>query len=129
MPTFAWYIVLTAILVTRSWIWAYWTFPLHYVMEGLVASQFNDDPTPITASVGSTFYDYTLEKNCAQEDCCDGTNVDCYTGTAEDWIYVSFGGMWLPEHIWYCFLYLCGAVLVAKVLSIWGLKQKNYLAK
>jgi ABC-type multidrug transport system permease subunit len=25
------------------WIWAYWVFPLHYVLEGLMTSQFESD--------------------------------------------------------------------------------------
>ena len=114
--------------INQFWIWAYWTFPLHYVLEGLLSSQFENDLTPIVASPGTPFYEYTIEKNCA-DSTADPIPVECYTGTAEDWIFVSFGGMWVPEHIPYCVGYCIGAVVIAKAMAIYGLKQKNYLAK
>lgn len=112
------------------WIWAYWVFPLHYVMEGLFTSQFQGDETPIVASYGSPFYEFSLEKNCPDlASSSADIPQECITGTAEDWIYVSFGGMWIPEHIPYNIIYLIGAVVVAKAMAMWGLWGKNYLAK
>ena len=114
--------------INSFWIWAYWTFPLHYVLEGLFTSQFQGDTTPIVATYGTEFYNWVLSENCPKvED--DPPPVECYTGTAEEWIYVSFGGMWLPEHIPYCIGYCIGAVVVAKAMAMYGLKQRNYLAK
>ena len=107
--------------------WAYWIFPLHYILEGLFTSQFNNDMTPIMPFLGSPYYAYVREKYC--DDVLDGEQLpaDC-TGTAEDWIYVNFGGLWVPEHIPYCIVYLIGANLFAKAMTLYGLKQKDYLA-
>mmetsp|Transcript_10409 Transcript_10409/g.22509 ORF Transcript_10409/g.22509 Transcript_10409/m.22509 type:complete len:256 (+) Transcript_10409:2-769(+) len=117
--------------INNFWIWAYWTFPLHYVLEGLMTSQFKDDNTPIIASYGSPFYVATLNATCP--DLLNAPDGDvpneCITGTAEDWIYVTFGGMWIPEHIPYCIGYLFGAIVVAKLIAWYGLRTKNYLAK
>ena len=107
--------------------WAYWTFPLHYVLEGLFTSQFNGDTTPIAPFFGSPYYEYVRENYCPDIPAGTELPTDC-TGTAEDWIYVAFGGMWIPEHIPYCIGYLIGANVVAKALTLYGLKQKNYLA-
>lgn len=110
------------------WIWAYWVFPLHYVLEGLVTSQFQSDQTPIIASYQSPYYDYVLNKNCPGVDPSDPPAA-CITGTAEEWINISFGGMFLPESIPYDILYLVCAIVLAKILAMYGLKKKNYLAK
>lgn len=116
--------------ISNFWIWAYWTFPLHYIMEGLLTSQFRNDDTPIVASLGSPFYDYVLSEKCPGTTPEDSISVDCITGTAEEWIYVSFGKGWfVPDHIPFNFVYLIGAIIVAKVLTLYGLKQKNFLAK
>ena len=85
--------------INTFWMWAYWTFPLHYVFEGIFTSQFEDDNTPITASMGSPFYEYVLNKNCPGEEANNSLPEECITGTAEDWVYVSFGGNWVPKHI------------------------------
>jgi len=77
--------------ISNFWIWAYWTFPLHYIMEGLLTSQFRNDDTPIVASLGSPFYDFVLSEKCPGTTPEDSILVDCITGTAEEWIYVSFG--------------------------------------
>jgi len=138
--------------INNFWLWAYWTFPLHYVLEGLLTSQFQNDSTPIEASFGTPFYDhvvyengqvwsfcpcYDLRANEAEyAECQANMNLSpsemselCYTGTAEDWIYISFGGKWIPEHIPYDIIYCLGAIIVAKIMAIYGLSKKNYLAK
>jgi len=114
--------------INSFWIWAYWTFPLHYVLEGLFTSQFQGDTTPIVATYGTEFYNWVLNEECPGVE-ADPPPVECYTGTAEEWIYVSFGGMWVPDHIPYCIGYCIGAVVVAKAMAMYGLKQRNYLAK
>mmetsp|Transcript_14711 Transcript_14711/g.22140 ORF Transcript_14711/g.22140 Transcript_14711/m.22140 type:complete len:537 (+) Transcript_14711:2-1612(+) len=105
------------------WMWGYWLFPLHYVLEGLFTSQFQGDNTTIVASYGSPFFDTV----CPDIEPGDPIPTNC-TGTAEEWIYVSFGGMWVPENIPYDILYLCGAIIVARVMVLFGLMKKNYLA-
>ena len=49
--------------INQFWIWAYWLFPLHYILEGLMTSQFKDDDTPIVATFGTPFYEHTLNAN------------------------------------------------------------------
>lgn len=114
--------------IKSIWIWAYWTFPIHYIIEGLLTSQFRNDQTPIAASLGSPYYYYVLEKNCPGIPPEQVPPVECTTGTAEEWVYVSFGGMWIPENIPYNILYLICAVIAAKAAALYGLKMKNYLA-
>ena len=114
--------------IKSFWIWAYWTFPIHYIIEGLLTSQFRNDQTPIVASLGSPYYYHVLEKNCPNMPPDQTPPLECTTGTAEDWIYVSFGGMWVPDHIPYNILYLICAVIAAKAAALYGLKMKNYLA-
>lgn len=92
-----------------------------------MASQFEDDMTPITPSYGTDYYQYVRENYCPEVPSGNQLPSDC-TGTAEDWLYVSFGGWWVPEHLPWNVLYLFGAVLVTKCLSLYGLTSKNYLA-
>lgn len=59
-------------------------------LEGLLTSQFHNDDTQIEASPGSPFWEYL---GCKEE--------PCY-GSAEDWIFVSFGGAFVFENLkWY----------------------------
>ena len=93
-----------------------------------MASQFNDDATPITPLFGTPYYEFVREEYCPEIGPGNQLPSDC-RGTAEEWIYVSFGGMFVPEHIPWNILYLIGAVVVAKVITLYGLTRKNYLAK
>ena len=109
------------------WKWAYWVFPLHYVLEGLLTSQFVNDQTPIAASYPSPFYDFVVKKNCPG---ADNLNIPAscdLTGTAEEWIFSTFGGMWVPEHIKYDITYLVFAIVLAKIVTSYGLAMKNFL--
>lgn len=72
--------------IPTFWLWGYWTFPLHYVLEGLFTSQFQGDNTTIVASYGSPFFDAV----CPGIGPDDPIPANC-TGTAEEWINVSFG--------------------------------------
>jgi|EP00970_Alexandrium_tamarense_P013943 hypothetical protein len=74
-----------------------------------------------------TLNSYILEPN-NDIDACSSTSTGNCTGTAEDWIYVSFGGMWIPEHIPWNILYLVGAIVVAQAITLFGLTTKNFLA-
>lgn len=114
--------------IKSFWIWAYWVFPLHYIMEGLLTSQYRDDQTPIVASLGSPFYYYVLSKNCPNMPPDQSPPVECITGTAEDWVFTSFGGMWVPENIPYDVVYLICAIIASKAAALYGLKTRNYLA-
>lgn len=50
------------------WIWAYWFLPGHYILEGLLTTQFNNDNTPIEATTGSPFWQYLVNSGTCTED-------------------------------------------------------------
>ena len=89
--------------------------------------QFENDTTPITASYGSDYYKFVRETCCPEVPKGDVLPSDC-TGTAEDWLYVSFGGWWIPEHLPWIVLYLLCAIAMIKIISLYVLTSKNYLA-
>lgn len=100
---------------------AYWLFPGHYVLEGLLASQFHQDDTPIEATLGSPFYDYLQDVG--------GNCTETCVGTAEDWIKVSFGGEFRWENIPWNILYLLALTIGARLITWIALVKLNYLAK
>ena len=50
------------------YITAYWLLPGHYILEGLLTTQFNNDGTPIEATTGSFFWDYLVSNGTCAED-------------------------------------------------------------
>ena len=93
-----------------------------------MTSQFYEDTTPIVASLPSPFASYLMAKNCPDANPTSPPASCDLTGTAEEWIFSTFGEMWVPEHIKYDIIYLVGAVAVAKMLTMYGLKRKNYMS-
>lgn len=57
-----------------------------------------------------------------------GDPSEC-TGTAEDWVEVSFGGEFSVDHLWYDAVYLVGAIVVSKIVTYIALNKLNFLAK
>jgi hypothetical protein len=109
---------------------AYWLFPGHYVLEGLLTSQYHQDYTPIEASLGTPFYEFLVSNPDSVVDCpvlIPGLAGVC--GTAEVWIYTSFGGRFAFEHIPWNVLYLFGLIIGARIVTFVGLANLNYLAK
>jgi hypothetical protein len=96
-------------------------FPGHYVLEGLLASQFYEDTTPIEATPGSPFY---ISLGCDTDEA-----IDKCVGTAEGWVFVSFGGKFLFEHLPWNALYLIAVIIGARVITFFALLKLNYLAK
>lgn len=41
--------------------------------------------------------------------------------------FATKSGLWVPEQIPWDVLYLCGVILVARVMVLFGLWKKNYL--
>jgi ABC-type multidrug transport system permease subunit len=72
------------------WIFMYWLFPGHYILEGLLVTQFNNDDTPIVATPGTSFWNFL--------GCNSQTQTEC-VGTAEEWIYATFDGAFVIENI------------------------------
>jgi len=107
--------------ISGFWVFMYWLMPGHYVLEGLIASQFHEDGTSIVATTGSSFYYYLgCNSNTPSEKC---------EGTAEDWIFVSFGGKFSWDNIPYCVLYLVLLIIAARTINYFALQKLNYLAK
>lgn len=100
--------------IPKFWIFMYWVLPGHYILEGLLTTQYEGDETPITAQVGSPFYEYL---GC--------TNIPC-VGTAEEWIYATFAGNFLRSNVPYDILYLVVMTVLTRVVTIWALGSLNY---
>jgi hypothetical protein len=89
------------------------TPPAHYVMEGWIISQHGlDDDTPITAEVGSAFY---------QSLGCTSPTMLC-TGSAKDWVDVAFGGYFTEEHTIANMVYLVGTILLTRMFLLFCLQ-------
>jgi ABC-type multidrug transport system ATPase subunit len=106
--------------ITGFWTFMYWLMPGHYVLEGLIASQFHQDDTPIVATVGSPFYTSLG---------CDGTPDYQCIGTAEQWIADSFGGKFNWNHVPWNVVYLLVVLFAVRIINYFALVKLNYLAK
>jgi hypothetical protein len=116
----AWRLLGSELILIPSFYKAYWLFPGHYVLEGLVASQFHRDDTPIEAILGSPFFVFLTEEGCTSQVC---------VGTAEQWIDVSFGGAFSYDHLPWNVLYLLGVLVAARLITFYALTKFNYLSK
>ena len=94
--------------------------PGHYIFEGLVASQFDGDKTNIIASPGTPFWNFL---DC-DEQVADG--VETCIGSAEDWIYASFGGNFVPENIPTDIIYLVCLFVMTRFVTYVALATLNY---
>jgi ABC-type multidrug transport system ATPase subunit/ABC-type multidrug transport system permease subunit len=107
--------------IPTFWKFMYWILPGHYILEGLLVTQFNGDETPIAASPGSPFWDYL---GC-DEQIADEATEGC-TGTAEEWVFATFGGIFIPDHIPGCIAYLVGLLVFSRIVALWALGNLNY---
>lgn len=119
--------------ISSFWIFMYWIMPLHYILEGLITSQFNGDDTPIVATPGSAFYSSLLEGgNCNKSNVFrpNGDQEAHCIGTAEEWIRVSFGGFFSFENIWRADLpYLVGLCILSRLVAYVALTKLRYVKK
>jgi ABC-type multidrug transport system ATPase subunit/ABC-type multidrug transport system permease subunit len=106
--------------IPTFWKFMYWVMPGHYILEGLLVTQFQGDTTQILASPGSLFWDFL---GC--DDHILESNPEC-SGTAEEWIYASFGGIFVPENIAGDILYLVSLLLLTRIVSLVALERLNY---
>merc|ERR1711971_360402 len=102
--------------IPKFWIFMYWLLPGHYILEGLLTTQYDNDNTEITAQVGSPFYIYLG---------CDGSEGTC-SGTAEEWINATFDGVFSRGNVPYDILYLVGMTILTRVVTVWALGYLNY---
>jgi hypothetical protein len=99
----------------------YWLMPGHYIFEGLIVTQFDGDETPIIASPGTPFW---ASLRCG-EDQIAGEATDCI-GTAEQWVFASFGGNFVPEHIPANMVYLAILFVATRIITLIALGALNY---
>jgi hypothetical protein len=53
--------------------------------------------------------------------------IQCY-GTAEEWIYVSFGGQFTFDNVKWDIIYLVGVTVAVRVITHIGLNRFNFLS-
>lgn len=109
-------IVRPQFMTTGFFAFTYWITPGHYVYEGLVLAQFNDDNRTVIAVNGSAFYDYLG---------CTNSTEDCY-GTVEQFVYVFFGGRFNADNELQDILVLALFLVSARVLTFYALKKFNF---
>ena len=105
--------------IPKFWIFMYWLLPGHYILEGLMTTQFNNDTSPIAASPGSGFYQYLV----SIEQCAAGS--EC-SGTAEEWVEFTFAGEFIIANVPYDILYLVVVTILTRVITVWALGHLNY---
>jgi ABC-2 type transporter len=104
--------------IPNFWIFMYWLFPGHYVYESIIMSQYNDDNTPIVASLGSPFYDAL---NCAAT-----TPVgEACIGPASLWVASNFTD-WDVDSIPFNFLYMLAIIVATRVVTYYALTNFDY---
>lgn len=106
--------------IPNAWIFMYWLMPGHYIFEGLMTSQFRDDETQIIASPGTPFWNFLR----CEEQIVNGA-IEC-TGTAEEWVFASFEGEFLPDHIPGNIIYLVGLLITTRIVTALALAYLNF---
>lgn len=102
--------------IPKFWLFMYYILPGHYILEGLLTTQYHNDTTEITAQVGSPFY-ISLG--------CDGSEEKC-SGTAEGWVESTFDGTFSIDNVPYDIAYLVGMTILTRVVTVWALGYLNY---
>jgi hypothetical protein len=102
--------------IPKFWLFMYYILPGHYILEGLLTTQYQNDTTEIKAAVGSPFY-VSLG--------CDGSEEKC-SGHAEDWVNVTFDGTFSIDNVPYDIAYLVGMTILTRVVTVWSLGHLNH---
>lgn len=115
----------SGLIVRPQYLKGFWSIPFyltpgHYVFEGLVASQYYQNASPVIATPGSDFFKYL--------NCNNDQGSPC-VGTVEQYIDVFFGGQFTYQHILWPDAVALGIFLVlARLLTYWALKRFNFAA-
>jgi ABC-type multidrug transport system permease subunit len=107
--------------IPTFWIFMYWLLPGHWLFEGIFMSQFENDDTMIAASPGSAFYNAL---NCTETS--TSAHGTC-EGTVWFWVQVNFTD-WSPSNIPWDAVYLIGAMIVTRCVSLYALTNLNYMS-
>jgi ABC-type multidrug transport system ATPase subunit/ABC-type multidrug transport system permease subunit len=106
--------------IPSFWIFMYWLLPGHYILEGLLMTQFSGDDTPIQASVGSAFWD---SLDCETQ-FAEGAS-EC-VGTAGQWVDATFAGVFSIDNVTVDIIYLVALLFCSRCLTWFGLSRLNY---
>eukprot|EP00547_Thalassionema_nitzschioides_P003473 CAMPEP_0194202806 /NCGR_PEP_ID=MMETSP0156-20130528/2735_1 /TAXON_ID=33649 /ORGANISM="Thalassionema nitzschioides, Strain L26-B" /LENGTH=1424 /DNA_ID=CAMNT_0038928407 /DNA_START=109 /DNA_END=4383 /DNA_ORIENTATION=+ len=101
--------------IPAFWKFMYWVMPGHYVLESLLVTQYHNDDTQIEASYESPFYN---KLGCKPGVVC--------TGSAEDWVDYTFGGIFTIDNLGGDFAYLMGLLVLTRVVTFLALSYLNY---
>ena len=114
-------VLIAPALIPNFWIFLYWGLPGHYIIEGIVMSQFKGDTTPIEADFGTFFW----EANDCTAKVAEDPSYVCY-GEAGQWIDLAFGSFFSYEHIPWNILYCVVVIVVARLITWIALWKLNY---
>lgn len=93
----------------------YWLIPSHYVVEGILTSQFDGDKTYIKGTRGSPFY--------RQLGCNENDDV---CGTVDDWMSVTFARYFSKDNIPVNILYLVIVCTLSRIVIYIALVYLNH---
>lgn len=78
------------------------------------------DQTAIQASTGTAFWNYL---DCDEK--IAGGATECF-GTTEEWVFATFGGVFVPEHLPANVDYLVGLLVLTRLVMLAGLQFVNF---
>lgn len=105
--------------IPNFWTFLYYVMPGHYIFEGLIVSQYDGDTTLIEASPGTPFWEFN---NCDEVALAGDT---CF-GTAEDWVFASFGGNFVPANLPTNMAYLSSLFVITRIVTALALTYLNF---
>lgn len=106
--------------IPNFWIFMYWLMPGHYILEGLLMTQFDGDDQPIQASPGSAFWD---SLDCDSQ--IAGGATECF-GTASQWVNAEFAGVFSIDNVPVDIIYLVALLFFTRFITVWALGHLNF---
>lgn len=104
----------------------YWITPGHYVFEGIIVSQFEDDDRMVIAEQGSAFWDYLrCDDNTTESLGTFGNTTECF-GTAWQFVDAFFGEEFSPDNRVRGIVVLTAFLIFARALTFFCLRFFNH---
>lgn len=91
--------------------------PGHYVYEGLVLAQYNEDKRTVLAEDNSDFYEFLR---------CGEYEVQNCNGTVEQFVHVFFGGKFNKENQIQDIMVLALFLVTGRVMTFFALRKFNF---
>lgn len=107
--------------IPTFWLFMYWVMPGHYIMEGIIMPQYENDDSPIEAYIGTPFYNSLVEAG----ECNPNDSNEVCVGTAEQWVSSSFPD-WSFNDLGVDLLYLAGLMTATRVITLIALTRLDY---